>query len=117
MTTETKQTSKADGAWLSTATEANRPGGELVWHTVERRGFTAMVGKCAVASIRRTQHGFSTRLTGWEWTITPAMGISRFGMAITSVPIRFFKRHTDAKKSVEAAWATPRSAKAKGKPK
>lgn len=98
----------AEGHWLTTATVANTPPGEIVWHGVPRRGYTAMVGNRPIGVVRyypQHRHWRAT-LEGWMWTVTADMEPARYG--IKETPIKVYKSRPDAQAAIERAWAIPR---------
>lgn len=107
-TDQLKALADAGGRWLPTATVSNTPVGDITWHGVPRRGYSAMVESRCVGKIRwlPAQKQWHATLEGWVWDVTPEMGAARFGLKET--PVKAFKHRPEAQAAIERAWAVPR---------
>lgn len=105
---QSKAPAVAGGHWLPTATVTNTPAGNITWHGVPRRGYSAMVETRCVGKVRwvPAHKQWHATLEGWVWDVTSDMGAARFGLKET--PVKAFKHRPEAQTAIEQAWAVPR---------
>lgn len=94
---------EALGTWSANA-DRLVPRGKVEWVS-GTLGFAGSVDRMAVASIRKSGGQWIARVEGWQWHVTPDMGIARMnqipGDKIRMSPVKAFAKAKDAKDEVQ----------------
>lgn len=91
------------GAWLPNA-DRLVPRGEVAW-VGGPLGFAGTVAGKPVASVRKSGRQWLARIEGWQWHVTPDMGVARFnqipGDKIHMTPVKAFSAVKSARDEVQ----------------
>lgn len=81
------------GAWSENA-DRLVPRGSVEWFRGPL-GFSGAVGGKPVATVRKTGKRWLARIEGWQWKVTPEMGVARLnqvpGDKILTTPVKAFE--------------------------
>lgn len=95
------------GAWQPNA-DRLVPRGEVVWASGPL-GFAGSVAGKPVASVRKSGRQWLARIEGWQWHVTPDMGVARMnqipGDKIKMTPVKAFGTAKGARDEVQGILA------------
>jgi len=107
-----RDTRAPDGIWSPNAARLV-PRGTVEWSRVGSIAVSGSIGGKPVAVLRGPviKGGYLARVDGWQWKVTPDMGVARMntvpGNKITHTSSKLFPTISAAKREVEAILAKP----------